>query len=157
MGASAPASERRTLDQARASLLKASGNYGGNQPNYGVRPARVRTRNLLIPHAQPADQETDSSNLAAGFGATYWSYGREDNGSLPLDTLSTDDALLEWGVCGIGLAHVGFYLGNYVAADGSINYYSWGAGQKDSISDLGRLIDQYLKAVPPARVELARS
>ena len=28
-----------------------------------------------------------------GFGATYWSYGREDNGSLPLDMLSVDDAL----------------------------------------------------------------
>ena len=104
MEASLPPSERRTVDMARASLMKASNNYGGNQPNYG-------------------------------FGATYWSYGREDNGSLPLDTLSTDDALLDWGVCHIGLAHVGFYLRNYVAADGSINYYSWGAGQKDSISD----------------------
>ena len=33
-----------------------------------------------------------------GFGATYWSYGREDNGSLPLDMLSVDDALISFGV-----------------------------------------------------------
>ena len=31
-----------------------------------------------------------------GFGATYWSYGREDNGSLPLDILPIDNALMSW-------------------------------------------------------------
>ena len=31
-----------------------------------------------------------------GNGMTYWSYGREDNGSLPLNILSVDDALLDW-------------------------------------------------------------
>ena len=30
-----------------------------------------------------------------GFGGTYWSYGREDNGSLPLNILSVDEALIE--------------------------------------------------------------
>jgi hypothetical protein len=42
-----------------------------------------------------------------GNGATYWSYGREDNGSLPLNMLAVDDALLGWGVCGTALDHIG--------------------------------------------------
>lgn len=81
-----------------------------------------------------------------GNGATYWSYAREDNGSLPLNILSVDDALLDWGLCDIALAHIGFYFDNYVRDDGTINYYTWG-GFGDSISDYGRLVDLYLKAV----------
>ena len=40
-------------------------------------------------------------------GATYWSVSREDNGSLPLNWLSTDEALLEWGICDLAIAHIG--------------------------------------------------
>ena len=57
-----------------------------------------------------------------GFGATYWSYGREDNGSLPLDMLAVDTAVLEWGGCDLGLDHLDFYFSNYVMPDGIINY-----------------------------------
>lgn len=82
-----------------------------------------------------------------GFGATYWSVGREDNGSLPLDMLSVDEALLEWGVCGTATAHIAFYLDNYIAADGHVVYTvgDW-VKHGDSIADYGRLIDLYLRA-----------
>lgn len=82
-----------------------------------------------------------------GFGATYWSYGREDNGSLPLNILSVDNALLEWGGCDLALAHIDFYFENYVANDGRIEYGPiWGSAH-DSYSDLGRLIDIFIRAV----------
>ena len=51
-----------------------------------------------------------------GFGGTYWSIGREDNGSLPLNVLGVDGALLDWGKCKVGLSHVGYYLDNYIRA-----------------------------------------
>lgn len=63
-----------------------------------------------------------------GFGGTYWSYGREDNGSLPLNWLTTDHALLDWGLWDLVAAHVGFYFDNYVDPEtGNINFYTWGA------------------------------
>lgn len=89
-----------------------------------------------------------------GFGSTYWSYGREDNGSLPLDMLSVDDALISFGICETVLAHIGFYFDNYIAADGTVTYFipPWGSGTDqthggDSIADYGRLIDTYIRAV----------
>lgn len=83
-----------------------------------------------------------------GFGSTYWSYGREDNGSLPLDMLSVDDALISWGICDTALEHVAFYFDNYIAADGTVVYNipPW-THQGDSIADYGRLIDIFLRAV----------
>ena len=65
-----------------------------------------------------------------GFGATYWSYGREDNGSLPLDMLSVDDALVSFGMCETALAHIAFYLDNYIGWDGTVVYFipPWGSG-----------------------------
>lgn len=83
-----------------------------------------------------------------GFGSTYWSYGREDNGSLPLDILPIDNALMSWGICDIPIKHIGFWLDNYIAADGHVVYFSgdWIA-HPDSISDLGRIIDMFLNAV----------
>ena len=74
-----------------------------------------------------------------------WSNGREDNGSLPLNILSVSDALLEWGVCDLGLAHISFYFENYVGEDGEINYYTWGAAG-DSVGDTGRLAELFIKA-----------
>lgn len=79
-----------------------------------------------------------------GFGATYWSYGREDNGSLPLNWLSVDNALTEWGMCDVATAHMGFFFDNYIQPDGTVNYYTWGS-EGDSVGDYGRLIDIYLK------------
>ena len=81
-----------------------------------------------------------------GFGATYWSYGREDNGSLPLNWLSVDAALLEWGQCGIALRHVAYYFDNYVnLTSGDVDYYTWGS-TGDSVGDTGRLAGLYVKA-----------
>ena len=53
-----------------------------------------------------------------GNGATYWSYGREDNGTLPLILLSVDEALLNWGLCELVQGHIDFYFSNYIAPDG---------------------------------------
>ena len=89
-----------------------------------------------------------------GFGATYWSYGREDNGSLPLNILSVDEALLNWGKCTPALEHLRFYFENVIAADGTVTYgcCKWGAGtdrpeKADGIADYGRLLDLFLRAV----------
>jgi hypothetical protein len=89
-----------------------------------------------------------------GFGATYWSYGREDNGSLPLDMLSVDEALVSWGMCEPALAHIAFYFDNYIGFDGTVVYFipPWGHGVDnttggDSIADYGRLIDLFLRSV----------
>ena len=112
-----PDGDRRQVDMARASLLFSSNTYVGNQPNYGV-------------------------------GATYWSYGREDNGSLPVIVLSVDEALLEWGMCGTALDHIDFYLQNYIDAAGRVTYgiFPW-TYEGDSVGDLGRLVELYLRAV----------
>jgi len=74
--------------------------------------------------------------------------GREDNGSLPLDILPIDNALMSWGMCDTAFAHIGFWLDNYIAADGHVVFFSgdWIA-HPDSISDLGRVIDMFLNAV----------
>jgi len=85
----------------------------------------------------------DQSNY--GNGATYWSIGREDNGSLPLNILSVEEANLEWGLCNLALPHIQFYHENYVRADGTINYYSWGP-YHDSYGDAGRLVSLFVKA-----------
>jgi hypothetical protein len=50
---------------------------------------------------------------------TYWSIGREDNGSLPLNILTVDDALLDWGMCdqvGAVVGAVGAVVGGAVGA-----------------------------------------
>jgi hypothetical protein len=86
-----------------------------------------------------------------GNGGTYWSYGREDNGSLVLDITSVDGSLLGWGKCKKALGHIGFYLENYINGDGTINYYDWGTGDRDSLSDYGLIVDLYIKAVRTCR------
>lgn len=92
-----------------------------------------------------------------GYGATYWSYGREDNGSLALNFLSVDEALLEWGMCDVALNHIGFYFDNYVdVVTGHINGYTWptdgsDGGEGDSISDVGRIIHIFIRATKLCR------
>lgn len=81
-----------------------------------------------------------------GFGATYWSYGREDNGSLPLNVLSVDSALLEWGACEPALAHLDFYFGENIRDDGTVRYDAEWEQSGDSIGDIGRLTVLYLRA-----------
>jgi hypothetical protein len=85
----------------------------------------------------------DQSNY--GNGATYWSIGREDNGSLPLNILSVEEANLEWGLCHLALPHIGYYFDNNVRPDGTVNYWTWG-GLGDSVGDIGRLVSLYIKA-----------
>jgi hypothetical protein len=85
----------------------------------------------------------DQSNY--GNGATYWSIGREDNGSLPLNVLSVEEANLEWGLCNLALPHIGYYFDNNVRSDGTVNYWTWG-GLGDSVGDIGRLASLYIKA-----------
>ena len=83
-----------------------------------------------------------------GNGATYWSYGREDNGTLPLILLSVDEALLNWGVCDLVQNHVDFYFSNYIAPDGKTIYGCCGwPGAPDSLSDYGRLVDLFIRTV----------
>ena len=86
-----------------------------------------------------------------GFGASYWSISREDNGSLPLVWLAADEALLEWGACGAALGHIGYFFANNVALpSGEVNYWGWGGAAPmagaDSISDYGRMVDLFVKA-----------
>merc|ERR1712166_1663240 len=85
----------------------------------------------------------DQSNY--GNGATYWSIGREDNGSLPLNILSVEEANLEWGLCNLALPHIGYYFDNNVRSDGTVNYWTWGS-LGDSVGDTGRLVSLYIKA-----------
>ena len=54
-----------------------------------------------------------------GTGATYWSVGREDNGSLPLNILSVDEALLNFGMCDMSIKHLDYYVRNYISIDES--------------------------------------
>lgn len=86
-----------------------------------------------------------------GYGGTYWSYGREDNGSLPLNVLTVDSALLEWGLFDEAAAHMSFYFDNYVRPDGTIDFYSWGA-RGDSVGDIGRLIEIYAQIMRVGKV-----
>eukprot|EP00039_Didymoeca_costata_P008920 m.118671 g.118671 ORF g.118671 m.118671 type:complete len:968 (-) comp14284_c0_seq3:101-3004(-) len=80
-----------------------------------------------------------------GYGATYWSYGREDNGSLPLNWLSVDAALVDWGFCDSAIGHLQYYLENYVELpSATINYYTWGS-EGDSVADQGRLVHILLR------------
>ena len=87
-----------------------------------------------------------------GYGATYWSYGREDNGSLALTFLATDEALLEWGMCSVATGHIGFFFDNYVDIhSGHIAAYTWKSdgsdgGEGDSVSDVGRIIHIFIRA-----------
>ena len=81
-----------------------------------------------------------------GNGATYWSYGKTDNGSLPFNILTVGDALLDWNLCDLALRVVGFYFQNYITNNGAINYYTWG-NDGDSVGDLGRLAQLYTKTV----------
>jgi hypothetical protein len=76
-----------------------------------------------------------------GNGMTYWSIAREDNGSLPLNILSVADAMLDWNLCSDAIPTIAFYFDNYILPDGTVNYYTWGPGQRDSVADTGRLID----------------
>ena len=48
-------------------------------------------------------------------------------------------------MCETALAHIGFWLTNYLTADGQIIYYTWG-GVVDGVGDIGRLASLYLKA-----------
>eukprot|EP01052_Picozoa_sp_SAG31_P045023 SAG31_NODE_8068_length_1529_cov_1.413287_1_plen_470_part_01 len=80
-----------------------------------------------------------------GDGIPYWSVDRQDNGSLALIPTTVDDALLDWGLCDTALDHIGFWLENYLTADGQIKYYTWG-GVVDGVGDIGRLASLYLKA-----------
>jgi|EP01047_Picozoa_sp_COSAG01_P071821 hypothetical protein len=83
-------------------------------------------------------------------------YGREDNGSLPLDLIPIDNALMSWGVCDTAINHIGFWLDNYIAADGHVVYFSgdW-VKHGDSIADLGRIIDLFLNAIQLCDAPLA--
>lgn len=83
-------------------------------------------------------------------------YGREDNGSLPLDLIPIDNALLSWGMCDTAIDHIGFWLDNYIAADGHVVYFSgdW-VKHGDSIADLGRILDLFLNAIQLCDAPLA--
>ena len=76
----------------------------------------------------------------------YWSYGRQDNGSLALIPTTVDDALLDYGLCDVALGHIGFWLENYLTPDGQIKYYTWAPSVVDGVGDIGRLASLYLKA-----------
>jgi hypothetical protein len=80
-----------------------------------------------------------------GDGIPYWSVATQDNGSLALIPTTVDDALLDYGLCETALDHIGFWLTNYLTADGKIIYYTWG-GVVDGVGDIGRLASLYIKA-----------
>eukprot|EP01047_Picozoa_sp_COSAG01_P035444 COSAG01_NODE_2720_length_7187_cov_3.163516_4_plen_860_part_00 len=80
-----------------------------------------------------------------GDGIPYWSVARQDNGSLALIPTTVDDALLDYGLCDTALAHIGYWLDNYLTEDGQIRYFTW-KGVVDGVGDIGRLASLYLKA-----------
>ena len=86
-----------------------------------------------------------ASTAADGDGVPYWSVAQQDNGSLALIPATVDDALLDFGLCDTALAHIGFWLDNYLTRDGKIIYYTWG-GVVDGVGDIGRIASLYLKA-----------
>ena len=52
-------------------------------------------------------------------------HGIGDNGSLPLNWLSVDGALLDFGACNVVIGHLGYFFDNYLKDDGTIDYYTW--------------------------------
>lgn len=141
-------------------VVNASVFYGAlSKHTANVRSLLAPTIDVTLPGAEGARQvDTAKFGLLSamsnfignqpnyGNGGTYWSIGREDNGSLPLDFLTVDDALLDWGMLEVAREHVGFYLDNYVRDDGTVNYYTWG-DLGDSVGDTGRIVSVFLKVV----------
>lgn len=83
-----------------------------------------------------------------GNGQIYWSYGRQDNGSLALIPITVEDALLDYGLCDTARGHIGYYFDYYLTADGEIKYpqnTNWKTWV-DSVGDIGRLASLFLKA-----------
>jgi len=92
-----------------------------------------------------------------GFGGTYWSVAREDNGSLPLNVLTVDEALMNWGLCDVAIDHLDYYVRNYIEIEeesASFLNYTWGSAG-DSLSDFGRLITILIRAVTLCRPDLS--
>jgi len=99
-----PYGERRQLDMARGVLVSTSAVWIGNQPNYGT-----STYWLGSP---PVRAMMDTVAVAD---------------SLPLTSLSLDNALLEWGLFDSALAKVGYYLDTFIFQNGTPS--TWGTGR----------------------------
>ena len=141
----------RELDSARSRVLdEFQGAMDISLP--GVDGARQRDMTRFAIFSSLSNFIYNQSNY--GFGGTYWSVAREDNGSLPLNVLSVDEAMLNFGMCEMSLNHLDFYVRNYIDIDdegtGSFQNYTWGTAG-DSLSDYGRLISILIRAVELCR------
>lgn len=136
MQASIPYTERRQLDMAKGVIVSTSTVYSGNEPNYGT--------GVYWKSSPPVRAMMDTVGVP---------------GSLPLTTLAFNDALLRWGMFDSALAKIGFYLDNFVFANGTIDMGHWkdiwpdgGDGQynctyPDGLTDMGKIVQLYVDAV----------
>ena len=141
----------RELDSARSRVLNEfQGAMDISLP--GVDGARQRDMTRFAIFSSLSNFIFNQSNY--GFGGTYWSVAREDNGSLPLNVLSVDEAMLNFGMCGMSVNHLDYYVRNYIDIDdegsGSFQNYTWGSAG-DSLSDYGRLISILIRALELCR------
>ena len=93
-----------------------------------------------------------------GNGQIYWSYGRQDNGSLAMIPITVEDALLDYGLCDTARAHIGYYFDNYLTADGQIKYpqnTNWKTWV-DSVGDIGWVRCERKKDTPLQRKFMLR-
>lgn len=85
-----------------------------------------------------------------GAGAVYWG----PNGSLSLTTFALINPMLWFGMTSVALEHFGYYLRNFIAADGRLPGKCRGlpvnvthGNFNDGMADYGRLLDMYTRAV----------
>eukprot|EP01064_Diplonema_japonicum_P005793 TRINITY_DN1382_c1_g2_i1.p1 TRINITY_DN1382_c1_g2~~TRINITY_DN1382_c1_g2_i1.p1 ORF type:complete len:871 (+),score=191.10 TRINITY_DN1382_c1_g2_i1:40-2652(+) len=99
-----------------------------------------------------------------GDGNNYWSITNDDRGSLPLQTFSLDNAMMEWGLAQGAADRVAFYFHQFIRGSngntpepynssgvpGSIDWKHWEdscpGAFADGLSDYGRLTHLYIDA-----------
>ena len=114
-----PAADQRQHDMAFGAILLSYTDWVGNEENYGA-------------------------------GAVYWG----PNGSLSLTTFALINPMLWFGMTTVALEHFGYYLAHFVADDGRLPGKCRGLPSNmtdgnfnDGLSDYGRLLDMYTRAV----------
>ena len=131
-----PYAERRQIDMAKGVMVSTSTVWIGDRPNYGT--------GVYWLGSPPVRSMMDTVGIPD---------------SLPLTSLSLDNALLEWGLFDDALAKVGFYLDTFVYQNGTIDMGHWKDVWKDAgdgvynctypdgLTDMGKLLQLYTDTV----------
>ena len=93
-----------------------------------------------------------------GDGADYWSPQVDRGGSLPFQEIAVVQNLLDIGLAGPAADRLGWWLDNYIKADGQISTGDWEdscpGGFADGLADYGEMQDIFVRT---ARAALAQS